>query len=75
MDCRIVVSATQDEYELDEFNTTKEHIVKILVYAALLSLLVSRELLALVTECAEDEAVIPTRALGSDLPIARPAHP
>ncbi|RZV06478.1 putative transposase [Natrinema hispanicum] len=47
------------QYKLDEFDTTKEHIVKILVYAALLSLLVSRELLALVTECAEDEAVFP----------------
>jgi len=33
--------------------------VKILVYAALLSLLVSRELLALVTECADVDAVFP----------------
>ena len=47
------------QYELDEFDTTKEHIVKILVYAALLSLLVSRELLGLVVECAEDDAVFP----------------
>jgi len=47
------------QYELEEFDTTKEHIVKILVYAALLSLLVSRELLALVTECADDDAVFP----------------
>ncbi len=47
------------EYELDEFDTTKEHIVKVLVYAALLSLLVSRELLTLVTECAGDDAVFP----------------
>ena len=47
------------QYELDEFDTTKEHIVKILVFAALLSLLVSRELLGLVMECAEDDAVFP----------------
>jgi putative transposase len=33
--------------------------VEILVYAALLSLLVSRELLALVTECADDGAIFP----------------
>jgi putative transposase len=42
---------------LDEFDTTKEHIVEILVYAALLSLLVICELLALVTECADGDAV------------------
>lgn len=36
------------QYELDEFDTTKEPVVKILVYAELLSLLVSRELLTLV---------------------------
>ena len=30
------------QYELDEFNTSKPHVVKILLYAALLSLLVSR---------------------------------
>ena len=47
------------QYGLDEFDTTKEHIVKILVYAALLSLLVSRELLALVTEHADGEIVFP----------------
>ncbi len=47
------------QYGLDEFDTTKEHVVKILVYAALLSLLVSRLLLSLVTECADDDAVFP----------------
>ena len=47
------------QYELDEFNTTKPHIVEILVYAALLSLVVSRELLSLVIEHAEDDAVFP----------------
>ena len=47
------------QYELDEFDTTKKHIVEILLYAALLSLLVSRELLDLVTEQADDEIVFP----------------
>ena len=47
------------QYELDEFDTTKEHIVKILVYAALLSLLVSRDLLALVTDYTDDDIVFP----------------
>ena len=48
------------QYELDEFNTSDEHVVKILLYAALLSLLVSRDLLDLVTEQADDELVFPT---------------
>ena len=47
------------QYDLDEFDTSKKHIVEILVYAALLSLLVSRELLDLVTEQADDEIVFP----------------
>jgi len=47
-------------YALDEFDTTKKHIVEILVYAALLTLLVSRELLDLVSEHAADEAVFPS---------------
>ncbi len=47
------------QYELDEFDTTKEHVVEILLYAALLSLLVSRELLDLATEQADDEIVFP----------------
>jgi len=46
-------------YELDEFDTTKRHIVEILVYAALLTLIASRTLLDLVTEYAEDNAVFP----------------
>jgi len=50
-------------YKLDEFDTTKKHIVNILVYAALLTLIVSRTLLDLVTEHAEGDAVFP------------PAHP
>jgi hypothetical protein len=44
---------------LDESGTSKEHIVEILMYAALLSLLVSRKLLYLVTEQADDEIVFP----------------
>ena len=48
------------QYELDEFDTSDEHVVKILLYAALLSLLVSRDLLDLVTEQADDEVVFPT---------------
>jgi putative transposase len=47
------------QYELDEFDTSKEHVVRILLYAAMLSLLVSRELLDLVTEQADDEIVFP----------------
>ncbi|MFC7209313.1 transposase [Natronoarchaeum sp. GCM10025321] len=48
------------QYELDEFDTSDEHVVKILLYAALLSLLVSRDLLDLVTEQAGDGIVFPT---------------
>jgi len=47
------------QYELDEFDTNNPDVVKILLYAALLSLLVSRELLDLVTEQADDEIVFP----------------
>ena len=46
-------------YDLDEFDTSKEHVVRILLYAALLSLLVSRSLLDLVTEQADEEMVFP----------------
>jgi putative transposase len=47
------------QYELDEFDTSNRDVVEILLYAALLSLLVSRELLDLVTEQADDEIVFP----------------
>ncbi len=47
------------QYELDEFDTSNPDVVKIPLYAALLSLLVSRELLDLVTEQADDEIVFP----------------
>ena len=45
------------QYELDEFDTSDPNVVKILLYAA--SLLVSRDLLDLVTEQADDEIVFP----------------
>ncbi len=48
------------QYKLDEFDTSDEHVVRILLYAALLSLLVSRDLSALVTEQTDDELVFPT---------------
>jgi IS4 transposase len=47
------------QYNLDEFDTSKKYVVEILLYAALLSLLVSRDLLDLVTEEADDELVFP----------------
>jgi putative transposase len=48
------------QYELDEFDTSNPDVVEILLYAALLSLLVSRDLLDLVTEQADDEIVFPS---------------
>ncbi len=47
------------QYELDEFDTSNRDVVEIMLYAASLSLLVSRELLDLVTEQADDEIVFP----------------
>jgi len=47
------------QYELDEFDTSNPTVMEILLYSALLSLLVSRELLDLVTEQADDEIVFP----------------
>ena len=47
------------QYELDEFGTSEPAVVEILVYAALLSLLVSRDLFGLVTEVADDQTVFP----------------
>ena len=46
-------------YELDEFTTSNPAVVEILLYAAILTLLVSRELLDLVIECADEGAVFP----------------
>jgi putative transposase len=47
------------QYDLDEFDTSNPDVVEILLYAALLSLLVSCELLDLVTEHDADEIVFP----------------
>ena len=47
------------QYELDEFDTSNPDTVEILLYAALLSLLASRELLNLITEQADDKIVFP----------------
>jgi putative transposase len=55
----ILFRELKTQYKLDEFDMNKEHVMEILLYAALLSLLVSRELLDLVTEEAVDEAVFP----------------
>jgi putative transposase len=49
----------ETQYGLDEVDTSNPAVVEILLYAALLSLLVSRELLDLVTEQADDEIVFP----------------
>jgi len=46
----LVFRELKTQYELNEFDTSKKHVVEILLYAALLSLLVSRELLALLTD-------------------------
>lgn len=48
----------ETQCELDAFDTTKNYIGEILLYAALLSLVVSRDLLGLVTEHAEDGVVL-----------------
>jgi len=53
------------QYELDDFDTSDEHVVRILLYAVLLSLLVSRDLLDLITEQADDELVFPTERLAA----------
>jgi putative transposase len=45
------------QYELDEIDTSKTHIVEILLYTALLSLFVGRDLLELVTVQTDDEIV------------------
>jgi hypothetical protein len=43
------------QYELDEVDTGNPAVVEILLYAGLLSLLVNRDLLSLVTEQIDDE--------------------
>ena len=53
----MVCNQLKTQYELDEFDTTNPAVVEILLYAAVLTLLVSRELLELVIEHADDVAV------------------
>lgn len=57
-------------YELDEFDTTNPTVVEIRLYAAVLTLLVSRELLELVIKCADDEAVFPPERWVCDQKVA-----
>ena len=47
----------KSQYKLDDFDTTNLDVVETLLYAALLSLLVDRDLLELVTKQADDEIV------------------
>jgi putative transposase len=47
------------QYELEEFDTSNPDIMKLLLNVALLSLLVSRNLLDLVTKQATDELMFP----------------
>jgi len=47
-------------YKLDKFDTNAEHVVRILPYAAFLSLFERRNLLDLVTEQVDDEFMSPT---------------
>jgi putative transposase len=58
------------QYELDEFDTSNPVVVEILVYEALLSLLVSRELLDLVTKQADDKIVFPPERWACDRKVA-----
>jgi hypothetical protein len=44
----------KSQYSLDKFDTSKEHIVKIQIVAALLTLVVSRAILRLLVDHAED---------------------
>lgn len=62
-------------YDLDEFDTSNPAVVEILLYAAVLTLLVSRELLELVIDHADAEAVFPPVTLGVRLEGRRPADP
>jgi len=57
-------------YDLDEANTSNPAVVQILLYAAVLTLLVSRELLALVIEYADDGAVFPLERWACDRKVA-----
>ncbi|EMA48539.1 transposase (ISH8) [Halococcus thailandensis JCM 13552] len=72
--CRWVVELLFRElktlYDLDEFDTINPAVVEILLYAAVLTLLVSREPLELVIEHADDEAVFPPERWACDRMVA-----
>jgi putative transposase len=53
------VLTTETDDGQDEFDTSNLDVVEILLYTALLSLLVSRDLLDLITKQADDEIVFP----------------
>jgi len=56
---KLLFRELKTQYELDKFITSKSHVVEILLYAALLSLLVRRDLLDLFSDVADDEIVFP----------------
>jgi hypothetical protein len=63
-------------HKLDKFDMNNPAVVEIVLYAAaVLTLLVSRELLELVIEHADDDAGVPTGTLGGDLPVTRLVDP
>jgi len=55
------------QYELGEFDTTKELVVRILLYVALLSLPVSHDLFELLTEHAHVDIVCPPKCRAATL--------
>ena len=55
----MLLRGLKTQYELDVFDTSDPDVMKILLYAALLSLLVSRDLSDLVTGQTDDEIVFP----------------
>lgn len=51
------VQGADDVVRLDKFDTSNPAVMQILLYAAVLTVLISRELLGLVIDSADDEAV------------------
>ncbi|OYR38541.1 hypothetical protein DJ81_17650 [Halorubrum sp. Hd13] len=56
----MVFRELKTQYNLDEFDTRNEHVVKILLYVAILLPPLSRDMLDLVTDQADEEIVFPT---------------
>ncbi|ELY42647.1 transposase [Natronorubrum bangense JCM 10635] len=61
LEVELLFRELETQYSLGGFSMSKKHVVEILLYAALLPLLVSRDLLDLVTEQADDELVFPPK--------------